>query len=259
MAVFKVEKTKNFTIMSNHHLQNKNLSLKAKGLLSYMLSLPSDWDYSLAGLVSNSKESKTSIRNTLNELKENHYLSITKLYPNQTESKKIEYVYNIYEEPHLEPGIQKQDTENQYLDYQYLENDTQLNTNKQSMKEQIDKVDKTKNKIFEDNPHFLTIDLIDRKYILKDDTDIYNYDKLFESLLNEYETKDLLIILHYIIARVLDHDFVDENGEKIANKFGYLKNSILNNIDRLKNNELEWDEELGWFKDVEEDIEHEMW
>ncbi len=59
MAVFKVEKTKNFTIMSNHHLQNKNLSLKAKGLLSYMLSLPNDWDYSLAGFVANSKESKT--------------------------------------------------------------------------------------------------------------------------------------------------------------------------------------------------------
>ena len=224
-----------------------------------MLSLPSDWDYSLAGLVSNSKESKTSIRNTLNELKENHYLSITKLYPNQTESKKIEYVYNIYEEPHLEPSIQKQDTENQYLDYQYLENDTQINTNKQSMKEQTDKVVKTKNRIFEDNHNFLTIDLIDRKYITKDDTDIYNYDKFFENLLIEYETKDLLIILHYIIARVLDRDFVDENGEKIANKFGYLKNSILNNIARLKNNELEWDEELGWFKDVEEDIEHEMW
>jgi len=63
------------------------------------------------------------------------------------------------------------------------------------------------------------------------------------------------MILHYIIPRVLDCDFVDENGEKIANKFGYIKNSILNNIDRLKNNELEWDEELGWFKDIEEEIE----
>ncbi len=63
------------------------------------------------------------------------------------------------------------------------------------------------------------------------------------------------MILHYIIPRVLDHDFVDENGEKIANKFGYLKNSILNNIARLKNNELLWDEELGWFKDIEEEIE----
>ncbi len=255
MAVFKVEKTKNFTIMSNHHLQNKNLSLKAKGLLSYMLSLPSDWDYSLAGLVSNSKESKTSIRNTLNELKENHYLSATKLYPNQTESKKIEYVYNIYEEPHLEPSIQKQDTENQYFDYQYLENDTLINTNKQGMKEQTDKVDKTKNRIFEDNHNFLTIDLIDRKYITKHDTDIYNYDKLFETLLNEYEISEILMILHYIIPRVLECDFVDENDEKITNKFGYLKTSILNNIDRLKNNDLLWDEELGWFKDVEEEIE----
>ncbi len=177
------------------------------------------------------------------------------MYPNQTESKKIEYVYNIYEEPHLELDIQKQDTENQHLDFQYLENDTQINTNKQSIKEQTDKIDKTKNRIFEANHNSLTIDLIDRKYITKDDTDIYNYDKLFENLLNEYETSDLLMILHYIIPRVLNHDFVDENGEKIANKFGYLKNSILNNIVRLKNNELEWDEELGWFKDVEEDLE----
>lgn len=255
MAVFKVEKTKNFTIMSNHHLQNKNLSLKAKGLLSYMLSLPMDWDYSLAGLVANSKESKTSIRNTLNELKENHYLSVTKLYPNQTESKKIEYIYNIYEEPHLEPSMQKQDTENQYLSFQSLENNTQINTNKQRMKEQTDKVDKTKNRIFEDNHNFLTIDLIDRKYITNDDTDIYNYDKLFENLLNEYETSEILMILHYIIPRVLDRNFVDENGEKIVNKFGYLKNSILNNIDKLKNNELKWDEELGWFKDIEDEIE----
>ncbi len=220
-----------------------------------MLSLPSDWDYSLAGLVANSKESKTSIRNTLTELKENHYLFVTKLYPNQTESKKIEYVYNIYEEPHLEPSIQKQYTENQYLDFQYIENDTQLNTNKQNIKKQTDKEDKTKNRIFEDNHNFLTIDLIDRKYITKDDTDIYNYDKLFESLLNEYEAKELLMILHYIIPRVLDCDFVDENGKKIENKFGYLKSSILNNINKLKNNELAWDEELGWFKDVEKDLE----
>lgn len=66
------------------------------------------------------------------------------------------------------------------------------------------------------------------------------------------------MILHYIIPRVLDCDFVDENGEKIENKFGYLKNSILNNIARLKNNELKWDEELGSFKGVEKDLEEEI-
>jgi len=52
VAVFKIEKQKNYTVMSNYHLQDKNLSYKAKGLLSFMLSLPEDWDYSLKGLVS---------------------------------------------------------------------------------------------------------------------------------------------------------------------------------------------------------------
>ena len=50
MAVFRVEKTRNYTVMSNHHLQDRSLSLKAKGLLSLMLSLPEDWDYTTKGL-----------------------------------------------------------------------------------------------------------------------------------------------------------------------------------------------------------------
>lgn len=58
--VFKIEKTKNYTVMSNYHLQDRNLSFKAKGLLSFMLSLSADWDYSLAGLVSVSKENVIS-------------------------------------------------------------------------------------------------------------------------------------------------------------------------------------------------------
>jgi len=73
MAVFKVEKNKNFTIMSNYHLQDKRLSLKAKGLLSYMFSLPEDWDYSLNGLVAICKEQERAIKSTLSELKEKGY------------------------------------------------------------------------------------------------------------------------------------------------------------------------------------------
>lgn len=259
MAVFKVEKIKNYTIMSNHHLQNKNLSLKAKGLLSYMLSLPEDWDYSLAGLVANCKESKTSLTTALNELKVNGYLIIEKMYPNQTESKRIEYVYNIYEEPHLELCIHKQDTQNQYLDFQDVEFNTQQNTNKQIIKEQIDKDDKIKSSnILKDNYNYLTIDLIDRGYILKSDSQIYYYDKLFEKLLQEHELSDLLMIIHYIIPRVLERNFNDENGNKIENKYGYLKQSILNNINRLKNNEIIWDDELGWFRELDDEIEKEI-
>ena len=125
MAVFKVKKVKNYISMSNELLQNKELSLKAKGLLSYMLSLPNDWNYSLEGLVSNCKESKTSIRSTLNELKQHGYLSVEKLYPNKTASKKIEYDYNIYEEQALNPYM-----DNPYLAFQYIENNIQQSTNK---------------------------------------------------------------------------------------------------------------------------------
>ena len=239
MAVFKVKKNKNYTTMSNYHLQNKNLSLKAKGLLSYMLSLPNDWDYSISGLVANCRESKTSIRTALNELKEHGYLVIEKLYPNQTKSKKIEYSYNIYEEPKIKTLSKKQDTENLYLDFQEVENNTQQNTNIQK-----DKIDKTKNNIFEDNHNFLTLDLIKRKYISKEDTDIYNYDRLFHQLLNNYNKEDIVTILHYIIPRVLERHFLDENGNKIENKFGYLKKSIENNIDRFKSDDKLWEQEL---------------
>ncbi len=63
MAKFKIEKNKNYTIMSNYHLRDKNLSYKAKGLLSFMLSLPDDWDYSINGLVAISKEGVFNAKN----------------------------------------------------------------------------------------------------------------------------------------------------------------------------------------------------
>ena len=75
MAVFRVEKTKDFTIMSNYHLRDKNLSLKAKGLLSQMLSLPEEWDYTLAGLACINKESKDAIRSAVNELEQAGYIT----------------------------------------------------------------------------------------------------------------------------------------------------------------------------------------
>ena len=68
MAVFRVQKTQNYTIMSNHHLRNKTLSLKAKGLLSLMLSLPEDWDYTTRGLASICKEGVDSVCATVREL-----------------------------------------------------------------------------------------------------------------------------------------------------------------------------------------------
>ena len=74
MSVFRVEKTKNYTTMSNHHLRDKNLSLKAKGLLSQMLSLPENWDYTLKGLSVINKEKVDAIRSAVKELEQAGYL-----------------------------------------------------------------------------------------------------------------------------------------------------------------------------------------
>lgn len=77
-SVFRVIKNKNYTVMSNYHLSDTRISLKAVGLLSKMLSLPETWNYSITGLIAICKENETAIRNTLNELKEYGYLQINK-------------------------------------------------------------------------------------------------------------------------------------------------------------------------------------
>ena len=74
MAVFRLERTRNYTVMSNHHLRDKRLSLKAKGLLSQMLSLPEDWDYTLSGLAYINRESKDAICSAVNELERAGYV-----------------------------------------------------------------------------------------------------------------------------------------------------------------------------------------
>ena len=127
MAKFKVNKTKDYTIMSNYHLKEKNMSLKAKGLLSVMLSLPDNWDYSISGLVAISLENETSIKSTLSELKKLGYLEVIKLMPNESETGRIDYIYNIYEKPKQEG--KKQEVENLHLEILEVENQGQLNTN----------------------------------------------------------------------------------------------------------------------------------
>lgn len=100
MAVIRINKNENQSLSSNYYLMKKDMSLKAKGLLSLMLSLPDDWDYSIAGLVSICKENETAIKSTLKELKEFGYLRITKLKPDKDINRtKFVYVYDIFEFP----------------------------------------------------------------------------------------------------------------------------------------------------------------
>lgn len=132
MAVFRVHKNKNYTTMSNYHLQDKNLSLKAKGLLSLMLSLPNNWDYSVRGLEKICTETKDTINGILNELERNNYLVRTRIYCN---GKISHWEYNIYEN-NLHPknqDIEKQDIEN--YDINKILNNKKLNNKKEIYKE----------------------------------------------------------------------------------------------------------------------------
>ena len=150
MSVIRVEKTKNYTVMSNYHFKEKTMSLKSKGLLSLMLSLPDNWDYSIAGLVAICKENETAIKSALKELQQFGYVKVDKIMPDKTESGRIEYVYNIYEKPKQED--KKQGVENLPVEIQRVENHTQLNTNKLNTnklntKDNIKKNSKKKSKI----------------------------------------------------------------------------------------------------------------
>lgn len=146
MAVFRVEKTRDYTVMANHHLRNKTLTLKAKGLLSLILALPEDWDYTLKGLSFISRESLDAIREAVKELEQAGYIVRSRERNGKGQLKGTEYI--IYERPQAvedPPGMAKPVLENPtlvnpvreiptletpVLAIPVLGNPTQLNTNR---------------------------------------------------------------------------------------------------------------------------------
>lgn len=127
MSIFRINKSNNFVIVCKEHLKNKNLSLKAKGLLTLMLSLPEDWEYSINGLVAICKENATSIKSTLNELKKEGYLKVTKIMPSKENNGRICYLYDVYESKIQDS--EKQGIENLGVEFLGVENQLQYNTN----------------------------------------------------------------------------------------------------------------------------------
>ena len=151
MAVFRIERTKDYTVMSNHHLRNHELSLKAKGLLSMMLSLPDDWNYTTRGLAKICKEGVDAIGSALRELETAGYIVRNQLRDQQGRISDTEYV--IYEKPQPRqpetprpdtavPDTASPDTENPYLDTPdtdepYMEKPAQLNKDRRSKEKEI--------------------------------------------------------------------------------------------------------------------------
>ena len=144
MAVFRIERTRDYTVMSNHHLRNRALSLKAKGLLSMMLSLPDDWNYTTRGLAKICKEGVDAIGGALRELEGAGYIVRHQLRDRQGRISDTEYV--IYEQPQLPetpgpdtagPDTDSPDTGFPYLDKPDTEKPAELNIEKSNTQKSI--------------------------------------------------------------------------------------------------------------------------
>lgn len=237
MSVFRIQKDDNYTIMCNYHLRDKRLSLKAKGLLSLMLSLPDDWDYSLKGLVAICKEEKDAIRGMLDELKQYKYL---KIEPDRRRSGRFQYIYTIFEKPYDMPEktLNSPNTDFPYTVKPDTEepntvNQPQINTNN---KDKIDNIDKTTKPIENNEHHLLTQELIKTKYVGKNDVETFCFDDVFKKYLsNNCNYLELMSAIHYICPRVVKRKFIDSRGKPIANKIDYFKNSFEENKERFKN------------------------
>lgn len=131
MAIFRVEKNKGYTVMSNHHLRNKEISLKSKGLLSQMLSLPEDWDYTLSGLACINKESVDAIRTAVIELEKAGY--VKREQKRNPQGGFAEIIYTIYEQPVLDsPILENPISDNPMSEEPISENPRQINKDKQN-------------------------------------------------------------------------------------------------------------------------------
>ena len=134
MAVFRIERTRDYTVMSNHHLRDKALSLKSKGLLSMMLSLPEDWNYSTRGLAKICKEGVDAIGGALRELESAGYIVRHQMRDRQGRISDTEYVISEQPQPKApdtpQPDTASPDTENPYLDSPDTEKPAELNIEK---------------------------------------------------------------------------------------------------------------------------------
>ena len=147
MAVFRIERTRDYTVMSNHHLRDKALSLKSKGLLSMMLSLPEDWNYTTRGLAKICKEGVDAIGGALRELESAGYIVRHQMRDRQGRISDTEYV--IYEQPQPkapdtpQPDTASPDTENPYLADPDTEKPAELNIEKSKTQKQTTDVSST--------------------------------------------------------------------------------------------------------------------
>ena len=195
MAILRVNKTQNYTVMSNYHFREKEMTLRAKGLLSLMLSLPDDWDYSIAGLCTLSKDGRDSVMIALKELESFGYL--VRIKTTDEKGHFSGYDYNVYEEPQTgkplteapcseNPNTGKPNTENpQQLNTKYTKTSIELNTN---IKYIVDYLNQKTNSAYRPNTP-KTVSLI--KARLSEGFTVDDFKKVIDTMTAEWKGTDM--------------------------------------------------------------------
>ncbi len=265
MAVFRIDKTRDYTVMSNCHLRDKRLSLKAKGLLSQMLSLPEDWDYTLTGLSLINRESKDAIRSAVNELEKAGYIERRQTTDERGKFSVNEYIiHETPAQPLLDyPLSENPTTENPTTENPSPENPTQLNTNRQN--KEIQNTDQSNTHSFLPSAeNALTEGRTDGAALRKEIREQIEYDYLVNDL-NRNRLDELVEIMvevqlngrptirigreaEYPTAYVQDRfsrigrehihtvlDGIEENTTLVRNTKAYLLSALFNSVSTMEN------------------------
>jgi len=278
MAVFRVVKSKNYSILNNFYMRNKNLSLRAIGLLTLVLSLPNDFKYSIGNLVRLTSETERTIKKLLKELKNNGYLVVSK---KKDDKGYYYYEYIWFESNSLNPefnyhNMEKIDIPNQKRNIRVnpevknytmetSENSNEYNENNKNPEYNIEelresplylkntnnyKIDIDKNKL---NLCFLTEYLVEWDFIKLNNIDIFGYDEYLINLLSQHKEEYKLVIkvVSYVVKRIKSNKYLDEDGNPIVNLLAYFIGSCNTNITMLKENaDLVIDDDF-WLKGLE--------
>lgn len=253
MSTFRVNKNVNYTVMSNHHLQDKRLSLKAKGLLSYMLSLPDDWDYSLKGLTTGCRDGIDSVRSIVRELEARGYLRRSKV--RDARGRIVDYNYEVFELPQKEsaedvpvPASDSPSSENPTSGFPTLENPIQQNTNKQNTKRQstnlsgqtaeTEDFDQMATRVRAEFREKLEIDILAKRYapemlqeLLDNIVEMYCCPLRTQYIGKQAQTKKAIRLrLDKLTSQHVEYifDVMANTTQPIKNIMAYLRTTILN-------------------------------
>lgn len=222
MSVIRVEKNKNYTIMSNYHLRDENLTLREKGLLSIVFSLPNDWDFSIRGLAKYIKKDKDTVQRVIYNLRQKNYV---KLIKKRNEKGHIFYEYIFYENPQVinnpcphKPVVENGDTTNNYNKLNTNDSNKVLsfiNNNTIEQKKEM-QPNQIKDKITLFN-YFVNFDIVN----------FDKYTKLYFRLKNE-TNHNIFIIFSYVFTKINELD-----KSKIRDLYSYVEKSVYSNIEKL--------------------------